>query len=235
MDLPLYIESYPDELRSEVLAAAQAIMSAPPVEPGEPEPALFEERAVKLPLPEGLSANLVGVSGKPRSGKDVFAEYICANYEGVERLNFSDPILSEVNGWLRPSGRLITQANKSNPLHRTLLQVWGRARRFEYEQYWVRSLRQAIEGSEAQLVIACGVRAPSDLELVEELGGICLRVVRPGNPYEAEDPIEAALSGYEDRLRELTNPSEDDLAPYVQNIEALLEDLSAPPGPRAGY
>lgn len=234
MDLPLYIESYSEDLRSEVTEAARAVLAADPIPPGESEPALFEPLPELLPLPE-LSISVVGVAGKPRSGKDVFAEYMLSRYAGVERLNFSDPIIGEVNDWLSQYDRLITPANKSHPLHRTLLQVWGRARREEYEGYWVRSLREAVAASGAQLVIVAGVRAPSDLELIEELGGVCLRVERPGNPYVAEDPIEAALVGLDDRMLTLVNPCEDELEPYVQNIEAMLEELSAPQGPRAGY
>lgn len=234
MNLPLYIESYPEDLQGEVNEAARAVLASPPVPAGEPELPLFEPLPELMELPE-MSVRVLGVAGKPRSGKDVFAEYMLSRYKGVERLNFSDPIIQEVNDWLAQYERMITPANKSHPLHRRLLQVWGRARREEYEDYWVRSLREAISASPAELVIVCGVRAPSDLELIEELEGVCLRVERPGNPYQAEDPIEAALSGCEDRMSTLTNPSEDDLDPYVQNIEALLEELSAPEGPRAGY
>lgn len=228
---PLNTETYPEELLEEVRSSCQAVLNADPLPAGEaPEP-LFETQGVKRPLPSLRSA-LVGVSGKPHSGKDVFAEFMQAYYRRVARMNFSDPIIDEVNRWLACYGRRITQANKSHPLHRHLLQVWGRARRYEGEGYWVAKLRESIVEAEkdSDLIIVAGVRAVSDLELIEEMGGVCLRVNRPGNPYQAEDPIESALDRHQDRMIALLNPAENDLEPYIANIEACVHGRLANPG-----
>ena len=53
------------------------------------------------------------------------------------------------------------------------------------------------------------------------MGGDCLRISRPGNPYSAEDPIERALDDY--RIDEIINPFENDLGPYTDNIEKRLQ------------
>jgi len=230
--LPLQLESYPLELRKEIQSVVAELLQSPPVPPGDNPQPTFSQTGELKKLPE-LTVSIIGVSGRPHSGKDVFADYLLSHYQGVARLNFSDPIIAEANRWLALKGRRITAANKSNPLHRRLLQLWGRSRRFECEQYWVRSLHQAVQDAqkESQLVIVAGVRAESDLALIEQIGGICLRVTRPGNPYRAEDPIEAALDCHLGRMTELFNPAEDDLGPYILNIEALIEELSINPAP----
>ena len=222
--LPLLLESYPPELQLEVAEAIEAVLSIEALPAGEDPLPNFPSASSLKPLPS-LSHQVVGVSGKPHSGKDVFADYMIANYERVERLNFSDPIIEEVNLWLAKSGRCITAGNKSHPAHRKLLQVWGRARRLEEEDYWTSRLIASVTRAKrrSDLVIVAGVRAPSDLALVESSGGVCLRVERPGNPYQAEDAIEQALDDHADQMIGLLNPSENDLEAYVSNIELLLK------------
>lgn len=222
-NLPLDTRSYPADLQREVESAVEAVLSEEPLPAGAEEKPLFKApgRPRRLPV---LGTQILGLSGKPRSGKDVLAEYLTANYQGVARLNFSDPIIEEVNRWLAVHGRRITASNKSHPVHRRLLQVWGRARREEQEDYWTERLRERIseEQTTHRLVIVCGVRAPSDLALIEEMGGVCVRVTRPGNTYQAEDPIESALDNYQEQMISLENPQEGELGPYVENIERLI-------------
>lgn len=225
--LPLSLDEYPPELRSELEQAVSDLLSSPPVSPGAPEGPLLRPLSAPLPLPP-LSVWLIGVSGKPHSGKDVFADYLASRYAQVEVLNFSDLVIGEANHWMALTGREITAANKSEPLHRRLLQLWGRARRFESENYWVDSMRERLleARSRSQLVVLCGVRAESDLRLVEELSGVCVRVNRPGNTYVADDPIESELDGERLRMLELLNPEEGDLKPFISNIEVLVRQLS---------
>jgi hypothetical protein len=176
-----------------------------------------------LTLPD-LETSVVGVSGRPQAGKDVFADYILATYAGVTKINFSDPIIDEVNSWLLPQQRQITASNKSRPACRKLLQAWGRARRNENEQHWVDTVKGRVLSAlqDYSLVIVAGVRALSDLELIEALGGVCIRVERPDNPYSAEDAIETALDDQVGRMLTLQNPQQGNLAAYHGNIEALL-------------
>lgn len=173
-------------------------------------------------LPE-TAPHLIGLSGKPRSGKDVVADYLIERYASVAKINFSEPIIEEVNQMITP--HKITESNKSDSDYRALLQAWGTARREEREDYWVDLLRDRIRSlsEKNRLVVVCGVRALSDLALIEELGGEHWHVERPGNQYKAEHSIESQLDQLDrSQMKIIENPVEDDLAPYLRNIEAAL-------------
>ena len=219
-DIPLDLDSYEPQMQAEIENVVAELIKIGPIDRGQEPEINFKMREPLRKLPP-LTVKIVGICGRPQSGKDVFADWMITNYQGVERMNFSDPIIEEVNQWLQKSGRKITPGNKSHPLHRKLLQLWGRGRRLENENYWTDSLRKKIAASKASLVIVAGVRAPSDLALIREMGGDCLRISRPGNPYSAEDPIERALDDY--RIDEIINPFENDLGPYTDNIEKSLQ------------
>lgn len=220
VDLPLDIDHYPAELADEVAAAVINVVRAEPI---EGQAAIVPKPGVK-PLPDS-APEIIGLSGYPRAGKDVAANYLIENYRSVAKINFSDPIIDEVNQFLAPLGHQINEGNKSEPIYRALLQVWGTARRVEDENYWVDRLRDRVQqlSAENRLVLVCGVRALSDAQLVEDVGGQHWRVSRPGNDYQAEHTIERQLDHLDDDSFVLIeNDSEGDLAAYYDNIEAAL-------------
>ena len=220
-DLPLLVDSYPSELAAEVRQAVTTVLSSEPIAPK----AVFEPQPGLRPLPE-TAPTIIGLSGYPRSGKDVAANYLIETYASVAKVNFSDPIIDEVNSFLSPHGHQINESNKSQPMYRALLQSWGTARRVEDEGYWVDSLRARVRdlSVDNRLVLVCGLRALSDAALVEELGGQHWRVVRPGNDYQAEHAIERQLDDLsDDEVVVVENGDEGNLASYQSNIdEALL-------------
>ena len=202
-------------------AAAEVLQS-------EPLPAEWERKTVepgREPLPRGLTP-LIGLSGKARAGKDTIADYILSRYAGVSRLNFSDPIIAEANAWLDGTGHQITEGNKSEPVYRHLLQSWGASRRTEESDYWTRQLQQRVKdlwAGGSTLVLLCGVRTPTDLELVEKLGGGHWRVIRPGNRYRAEHQIEKMLDELpRETMTVIENPAEGDLGVLYARVDAAL-------------
>ena len=223
-ELPFHADQLSTERWHELGDFVNALFAANPLPPGELKRARYPQ-ATQEPLP-GDAPRVIGVAGRPRCGKDVVADYLEAHYQKTQRINFSDPIITEINQWLESSGHRITQGNKSNPLYRSLLQAWGMARREQQPDYWTVQLQTRIRSMQetgTELVIVCGVRTPSDLELVEGLGGKCWQVVRPGNDYQARHDIETALDKVEgDRLPQILNPVEGDLAPYEENIRQIL-------------
>jgi hypothetical protein len=179
------------------------------------------------PLKLKKSGQVIGLCGSPQAGKDVIAEYIEANYEGVARANFSDYILIEVNSYLKAQGvdHEITLANKNEPLYRRLLQEWGGGRFKEDPNYWPRMVKIAVEklAKDNQLVLVTGVRSPADFAVIEDqLEGDVWRAVRPGNSYVAEHEIEK-LAATRPVDKEILNPSEGDLGPFGLNIEKTLD------------
>lgn len=206
--LPIDLEKCSRDTARALLASAKIVLCTPPAPLGDRR---WETKQGTEKLPEG-APSLVGVSGKSRSGKDTVARILVAKYKGVAQVSFSDGIIKETNDWLRSFGREITEANKSMPMYRNLLQTWGAARREEDAKYWTRSLQKQIKElwqGGAEMVVATGVRAKSDLEAIEEMGGVHWRVVRPGNTYSEEHSIEQEL---------------DDLPPgSVETIENISE------------
>lgn len=214
----------------EVHQAARAVLHSEPIPAGRLK---AELEPGTEPLPSGL-AGLIGLSGKARAGKDTIADFILSRYASVARLNFSDPIIAETNHWLEGSGHLITEENKSERLYRHLLQSWGLARRAEQPDYWTRQLERRVKGlweDGSELVLLCGVRTPSDLDLVESLGGLHWRVSRPGNLYQTGHKIETMLDQLpEEKMTVIENTSEGDLDALHLTVERALRN-SASRGP----
>lgn len=208
----------------EVEAMVDAVISRDaPASPPSPVDAAGGSR----PLPAG-APRLIGLSGMPRSGKDLAGEHIRTVYAGVRRLAFSDVIIAEANAYLEPFGTRIGEHNKSHPPYRLLLQTVSVVRRRESETYWSGRVGAAVRAAWSegtQLVIATGVRAPSDVALIRELGGQVWRVRRPGHESIADlHPIEQMLSGWEDDRfdRVLVNGVEGDLSAYLNDAESAL-------------
>lgn len=191
--LPLRRELHSESTARDLKQAIEAIseMEPLPLLPGEDLPLEKEARTLGSGAPK-----LIGISGRPRAGKDTIADSVLARYRNVRRINFSDLIIDEINDWLAGTGHKLTEGNKSDPAYRLLMQAWGMARREEDPNYWTDSIKRTIENywdSGTDLVLVCGVRALSDLEAIEELGGEHWRVVRPANAYQAEHEIEKQL------------------------------------------
>lgn len=183
------------------------------------------EGAAHLPA---SAPRLVGLVGLPRSGKDMAAEHLAGRYAGIRRLAFSDTIIAEANLFLAPFGAVIDEANKTHPPYRLLLQTFGVVRRRERETYWVERVEEAVRAAwqeGARMVIATGVRAPSDVELIRRLDGRLWRVRRPGHESLADlHPIERMLADWPDAAfdRVLLNAVEGDTAAYMAGVEAAL-------------
>ncbi len=221
--------------RAEAQEVISGLLGCAAHAPPPPAAPLYEPSADPLELPAGAPP-VIGLAGKPRAGKDVVADYLQARYAGVARTAISDQIVEEANAWLAAAPGLlgrrhrITPENKSLPQYRRLLQFWGLRRRGENPRHWVEKVIAAagrMRQDGARLVIITGVRMPSDMEMVSDLGGVTWKVERPGNPYQAEHAIEAGLDSVPDsEFVVISNPAEGDLAPYEANIVAALNASS---------
>jgi len=194
---------------------------------GEPEQPLYQQLPAEQlnDLPE-TSPRVVGICGQPRSGKDVVADYLVANYSGVRRMAFSDAIMPEVNEYLAAEGleHTITSANKSEPAYRKLLQEWGMGRAQGDSDYWTRKTLESAAAAQAEgarLVIVTGLRLQQDLDSVRSISGEIWEVDRPGNDYQAEHAVEDQLSEAF-KERRIGNDVEGDLKPFEDNVLAAL-------------
>ena len=224
----LAVRAYPPELRDDTALAIANVLDSEPAEL-TPHTPLYERVADQSELPV-TAPHLIGLTGKPRTGKDVVADYLVAHYRGVVRFAFSDAIVDEANVFLARFGHRIVEGNKSLPYYRHLLQAYGMGRRAEDEHYWTKQVKAKLRtafADGARMAIVTGARMPTDVEVIEGERGEMWRVIRPGNDYSfvggASAAIESGLDSVPaETFREILNPVEGDLAPYVANIEAAL-------------
>lgn len=122
-------------------------------------------------------APVIALVGRRRSGKDAAADALLAAVAGAVRLNFSDPVIAELE---RELGVQITPENKGE--YRDALQALGRRRRQQEPGYWTRQLSVAIAEARrhAALVVVCGAREDSDMALMSSFGAYVIMVRRPG-------------------------------------------------------
>jgi hypothetical protein len=207
---------------AEIVTELRELPRVPAGELTRIHPIKKDRRPLKIKKP----GQVIGLCGSPQAGKDVIAEYIEAEYQGVAKANFSDYILVEVNQYLKEQGvdHEITLANKNEPLYRRLLQEWGGGRFKEDAKYWPRMVKREVKKltQDNELVLVTGLRSPADFEVIEDhLDGDVWRAVRPGNSYVAEHEIEK-LAATRKVNQEVLNPSEGDLEPFSENIEKAL-------------
>ncbi|OCX70988.1 hypothetical protein A6M27_14280 [Acidithiobacillus thiooxidans] len=214
--------------------------------------------------PEPVNPIIIGLSGAPGAGKDTVADML-----DMKKLSFSDLIYQEVAQayGLSSVDYLKDRSNKDNPIAlngmavipemadaltaahftspvtpRMALQAWGDYRRSQDPDYFIRSIREQAHGKS---VVISDVRTPAEVDLIEELGGIMVRIRHD----EAEKvfhnhPLETALSGYQMHYEIQNNGTLDDLrekvalfkkeingsAPEVRPLYALspsLDDVKA--------
>jgi hypothetical protein len=222
--------SLPESLRDDIQADLVKLASSDPIRLPDPEPMYQPNIISSIQERRGTDETFVmGITGKPRAGKDVAVDFIEAHYSGVKRLAFSDFIIAEVNDYLLQTGsrHRITAGNKSEPIYRKLLQDWGLGRRTNPDgtenSYWTDKVLERIskyrQDPSVGMVMITGVRTPGDFELIQEqLKSPVWEAVRPGNDYQAEHAVESAAAGQRIDF-EIMNDVEGDLKPFEANIE----------------
>ena len=183
---------------------------------------------------------VVGFSGYARSGKDTAAA--CLLEHGFVRGAFADkmkaalialdPIvddgrrLSEIEGAVvqTPSGPTVSEEAKQRPEVRRLLQRLGTeaGRKTIGEDVWVKALLDA--GMPARLAIT-DVRFPNEADAIRALGGLVVRVERPGvgpiNGHESE----TALDGCDFDLVVVNDGTPDALAGEMEEVLAFCSGI----------
>lgn len=145
---------------------------------------------------------VIGVSGKKRSGKDTFFQML-EKYSDrpVYRLAFADTLKNEIyERILKPDGleRSMLDDEATKEQFRTLLQWWGTEyrRRIFRDDYWLVKLSEQLESYKEQdvIVVITDVRFPNEFEFIKSIGGLMVRVSRPGFSNSADShPSEIAL------------------------------------------
>lgn len=134
---------------------------------------------------------LIGITGRAGSGKDTLAQALCGKF-GYRQYSFAEPIynmlktLPYAEHWNGNMAR--DEKEKVNAFYgkstRQMLQTlgteWGRLH--VHPNIWVNILQDKLERKHAitghSKYVINDLRFPNEAELVRDLGGICVRVVR---------------------------------------------------------
>jgi hypothetical protein len=179
--------------------------------------------------------NILGISGKARSGKDTTAAFLRDKY-GFVVLHFSDALYGEAkevykyctltgndavtleNGQIIPipdyiSPEIITNGMKDKDGN--FLQWWGTIRRNYFkEDYWIEHVSKTLESlrsKNVENVIVADVRLLNEANFIKSLDGKIMRILR----YDGEGNL------YIDPSRDARHESEIALDNY-QDVDAVL-------------
>ena len=127
---------------------------------------------------------IVGITGYAGSGKDSMGKCFVNNH-GYTRVAFADAVklmALDHHGW---DGR-------KDEAGRALLQEVGSMMRDEYEHYWVDAA--FAEVAKHEHVVLTDLRYVNELARLSQLGGVFVRVIRPGVGPVNDHPSETALN-----------------------------------------
>ena len=158
---------------------------------------------------------LIGLSGKQRSGKDTFADFLVELY-GFKKVSFANPIKElAVNYFgLNPVEVYETKPEKV----RIILQDIGKIGRKVDDLFWVKKTLDKFDNFDDIDVVVSDVRFINEAEYIKSKGGIIVRI-------ESSRDIRASrglLTGENDISEiELDNYDFD----YVINNEGTIEEF----------
>jgi len=154
-------------------------------------------------------APFIAFVGAKQSGKDTAANFLVSKL-GYTRLAFADrlkELLYEANPMVTKSGYRLRgivdqvgwdDAKESYPEVRQALQRVGLACRIHIgDTVWVDIVAEQVRDlrAEGKAVVLTDVRFPNEVEMVRELGGALVRVIRHGQELGTDDHIsETALA-----------------------------------------
>lgn len=162
---------------------------------------------------------LIGISGKARSGKDTFADFLVDIFYSqfnrkFKTMAFADELkylckiqfgLSYEQLWGDSKEKIDYRYRKQDGgfwTAREIMQAVCEFYRSVDADYWVKALDQSIKNSMDKDIIITDVRYPNEFNYVRENDGILVRIYRVGGPYinNAYHLSERALDNFSDNL-----------------------------------
>lgn len=183
---------------------------------------------------------VIGLLGKKRAGKDTFAG-VLTREAGFSRVAFADPLrdvayeLNPLVGRFFLAGRVEDwrlrdvvdtigwEAAKDYvpEIRTTGLQGLGQAVRSVDADFWLRIALGRIEAAPGPVVVT-DVRLQNEADAIHALGGLLVRIVRPGPPVVDEHPTETALDGFPADYHLYNDREVADLEAGARNLLARL-------------
>jgi hypothetical protein len=201
-----------------------------------------------------MATDVIALIGKKRSGKDTFAN-VLVEERGYTRVAFADPLRSaalELDPWVPIHGSLARlrkttpglqastivrlsalieavgweTAKDLVPEVRRLLQRFGTEsiRKIEPD-FWINAARKTIDAIDGPVVIT-DCRYPNEADFAESVGGVLVRIVRPGTESDDAHPSETALDDRKVDVVIRNDGSIEDLRQYASEVADVMEASS---------
>lgn len=148
--------------------------------------------------------NIIGLSGKMKSGKSTVAEYLYENIPNSFELGFSHSLKSLVGDYMSDMtlfGSDFESQKAKESLHpcgktyRQILQEVGAKLREVDPDVWVREWCRIVrQDSGFDVIIVPDVRFPNEVKAIQDMGGIVIRLTR--SSVESDDPTETSLDDF---------------------------------------
>ncbi len=126
--------------------------------------------------------NIIGFSGFARAGKDTCADITKEMLPGYSRSSFAHRLKYECSLMLSMVDddfpNLFETEDKVK--YRDFLVFWGKFRRKQQEDYWIKNLEDEKSNPVSTKTIISDVRYPNEAQWIWKQGGIVILVERPG-------------------------------------------------------
>lgn len=149
---------------------------------------------------EGQPMNLIGITGKKRSGKDTVANAIEKHFIGrTQKIAFALELKKEVAYAL---GVSLEEIDRNKEFYRPILQWWGTNwRRGNDNDYWVNKWlaywQANVKFKFCDTMIAPDVRFLNEASAIRDRNGIIVRVVKIGQPDDDHHGSETEMDKIE--------------------------------------
>jgi hypothetical protein len=171
---------------------------------------------------------LIGICGLKKSGKDTVASILSRALlpQRTVRIGFADALKEEVARSLGVTPDYIN-SNKDN--FRLILQGWGTdfRRKLHGEDYWIQKWLSKVAKwpDDVDNILVPDVRFQNEYDVIKELNGVIIRVVRDDINGNDGHQSERESEGFDPDIRILNNQSLNDLDREVRTrVIKLLEE-----------
>ena len=118
---------------------------------------------------------IIGLCGYSKVGKDT----LCEQLQNFERFAFADALKREVTVMLRAVGIEADLWGEDKEEWRDLLVFWGRKRRSQDRDYWIKQMYMTMGPDIDKRVCITDVRYPNEVRWIKGKNGVVLGIERP--------------------------------------------------------
>jgi hypothetical protein len=184
--------------------------------------------------------DIIGITGKARSGKDTLADYFVKRH-GFRRIAFADPIKRALCAMLRDPTLFDAERKEAQIPHlgvtpcrdpitprllaQTLGTEWGR--NIISPNLWVDLMMREAYLTGANRVVVTDVRFENEADLIRDLGGYIVHIERPGAATVRAHSSEAGVTLHEGDFRIINEYSLDALHGMAEGVWSEIERRQA--------